>query len=73
MLGVAEISPWLDNRTLYCIPPVERVTGRIDSVKPPSHQPEGSPLERMSKVTRCVIGVPKDEAVPPKRTKRRLG
>jgi hypothetical protein len=46
--------------------------GRIDSVKPPASLPEGSPFERMRELTRRILGVPKNEAIPPKtRLKRK--
>ena len=38
--------------------------GRIDSVRPPESLPDASPLERMTELTRRVIGVPKTELTP---------
>jgi hypothetical protein len=46
-------------------------TGRIDTVKPPDSLPDASPLERMTELTRRIVGVPKDEAVPPKKRPKR--
>ena len=45
--------------------------GRIDSVKPPDSLPDASPLERMTELTRRIVGVPKDEAVPPTQRRKR--
>ena len=46
-------------------------TGRHDTVKPPASLPDGSPLERMTELTRRIVGVPKDEALKPVKGKRR--
>lgn len=58
-------------------PKIEPVTahgGRIDSVKPPESLPDASPLERMTELARRILGVPKTEAIPPKkRAKRKRG
>lgn len=45
--------------------------GRIDSVKPPPNLPDTSPLDRMTELARRILGVPKTEAIPPKKRKRR--
>jgi len=50
--------------------PKEKV-GRIDTVKPPASLPDGSPFERMRELTRRILGVPKDEAIPPKKRKKK--
>jgi hypothetical protein len=46
--------------------------GRSDTVRPPASLPDTSPLDRMTELTRRVVGVPKDEAIPPKREQRRV-
>jgi hypothetical protein len=51
--------------------PRERGGGRVDSVKPPPDLPETSPLDRMTELTRRIVGVPKDEALTPAKRKRR--
>ena len=45
--------------------------GRIDSVKPPDTLPDASPLERMTELTRRIVGVPKDEALKSGKSGRR--
>ena len=45
----------------------ERDTSRVDSVKAPETLPDASPLDRMTELTRRIVGVPKDEAFPPKK------
>lgn len=48
----------------------EPATTRIDTVKPPASLPEGTALARMAELTRRIVGVPKDEAIPVKKRKR---
>ena len=49
----------------------EEKAGRIDSVRPPASLPDGSPFERMTELTRPLLAVPKEEAIPPKKRGKR--
>ena len=51
-------------------PPTEKA-GRHDTVKPPASLPDGSPFERMTELARRLFGVPKAEAIPPKKRAKR--
>jgi hypothetical protein len=45
--------------------------GRHDTVRPPASLPDGSPFERMTELARRLFGVPKAEAIPPKKKRRK--
>lgn len=45
--------------------------GRTDSVRPPESLPDASPLERMTELARRILGVPKGEAIQPKKRAKR--
>ena len=42
--------------------PEAKETTRSDTVKPPASLPDGTPLERMTELTRRIVNVPKAEA-----------
>ena len=46
--------------------PETRHTPHSDSLTPPADLPDASPLDRMRELTRRVVNVPKEEALPGK-------
>lgn len=44
--------------------------GRAHTVRPPVSLSDGTPLERMTELTRRIASVPKDEAYPPKKRRK---
>ncbi|MDQ6770382.1 MAG: hypothetical protein M3Z54_10385 [Gemmatimonadota bacterium] len=50
--------------------PAEK-TGRHDTVRPPASLPDGTPFERMAELARRLFGVPKAEAIAPKKRPKR--
>lgn len=51
--------------------PQTQKVGRVDTMRPPPSLPDASPFERMTELLRRVLAVPKSEAVPTKKKKRK--